>query len=280
MISSDRSLTIFINGRPYVADVEHPNWNIIQTAVKEQCWLDIPDLIDIQQAVTKYVSSSGRVTVADGTVFYDDKPIHNGLAQRIIEMMSEGFDFDALVKFLENVEENPSKRAVQELYDFLEYGKMPITSDGHFLAYKRIRGNWNDCHSNSISNKIGSVVSMPRNEVDDDSHRTCSTGLPVCSLEYLRNFWGERVVAVKVHPRDVVSVPVDYNNTKMRCCRYVVVAELDAELADRAWEQSVVDQYDDKVTPPAAMFDQECPDCGTECNVYDSYCSYCGAELD
>ena len=30
---------------------------------------------------------------------------------------------------------------------------------------------------------------------------------------------------VKVDPADVVSIPVDYNNTKMRCCRYEVIGE-------------------------------------------------------
>jgi len=31
-------------------------------------------------------------------------------------------------------------------------------------------------------------------------------------------------VLVKVNPKDVVSVPVDYNNTKMRVCRYEVIS--------------------------------------------------------
>jgi len=36
---------------------------------------------------------------------------------------------------------------------------------------------------------------------------------------------GSRVMIVKVHPRDVVSVPTDYNFAKARCCRYEVVDE-------------------------------------------------------
>jgi hypothetical protein len=30
---------------------------------------------------------------------------------------------------------------------------------------------------------------------------------------------------LKINPKDVVSIPADYNNTKGRCCRYEVVAE-------------------------------------------------------
>lgn len=31
---------------------------------------------------------------------------------------------------------------------------------------------------------------------------------------------------VKVHPKDVVSVPYDYNGAKMRACRYEVLREV------------------------------------------------------
>lgn len=277
MILSDRSLTIFINGTALTCDVSHPRWDAIKEALTDGNYSDIPNLIDIEKAVSEYVSCTGDVTVEDGVVYHNGEMMHNGLTDRILQMMNEGLDIDPMVNFLEKVEENPSSRAVNELYGFLEYGKMPITSDGHFLAYKRIRENWNDVHSNSIDNSVGQIVSMPRNKVDDDSHRTCSTGLHVCSLEYLQKFWGERVVAVKIHPKDVVSVPIDYNNTKMRVCRYEVVAELDSKLVTPQWEQSVVDQYDNTEEEDGG---HDCPNCGS--TVYDSqsYCEDCGAYLD
>jgi hypothetical protein len=33
-------------------------------------------------------------------------------------------------------------------------------------------------------------------------------------------------MAIKINPADVVSIPADYDNTKGRCCRYVVASEL------------------------------------------------------
>ncbi|EFW4639850.1 helix-turn-helix domain-containing protein, partial [Shigella flexneri] len=30
----------------------------------------------------------------------------------------------------------------------------------------------------------------------------------------------------KVHPRDVVSIPIDYNDAKMRTCQYEVVEDV------------------------------------------------------
>ena len=33
-------------------------------------------------------------------------------------------------------------------------------------------------------------------------------------------------MVIKINPRDVVSIPYDYNNEKMRCCRYEVIGEV------------------------------------------------------
>jgi hypothetical protein len=121
---------------------------------------------------------------------------------------------------------NPSKRAVDELYGFLEKNNLPITPDGHFLAYKKVRDDYTDVHSGTMDNGVGQIVEMERNEVDDNKDRTCSTGLHFCSQNYLNHFGGERIVIVKINPRDVVSIPSDYNDSKGRACRYEVIGEL------------------------------------------------------
>ena len=165
--------------------------------------------------------------------------------------MKEGFDVNHLINFLSNLMENPSNRAVRELYDFLEYGKMPITTDGHFLAYKRVRADYKSVHDGQTDNSIGTILEMPRNQVNDNSHETCSYGLHFCSHEYLKHFSGDRVVILKVNPRDVVSIPADYNSTKGRACRYEVVGELSPEdvkkaLNNSVFTSSVVSDYDDR----------------------------------
>ena len=69
---------------------------------------------------------------------------------------------------------------------------------------------------------------MQRNKVDDNPNRTCSKGLHFCSMSYLPCYGtapGNRIVIVKVHPRDRVSVPVDYSHAKVRGCRYEVLSE-------------------------------------------------------
>jgi hypothetical protein len=144
-----------------------------------------------------------------------------------------------MVQFMENLMQNPSKRAVTELYGFLEKNSLPITPDGHFLAYKRVRFDYKDCHTGTMDNSVGKVVEMERNNVDDDKDRTCSTGLHFCSQSYLGHFGGERIVIVKINPRDVVSIPSDYNDSKGRACQYEVVDEIDKDKADEAFAKSV-----------------------------------------
>jgi hypothetical protein len=74
---------------------------------------------------------------------------------------------------------------------------------------------------------IGDVVEKKRNEVDNDRNSTCSRGLHFCSIEYLPHYEGGhgKVMIIKINPKNVVSIPVDYNNAKGRCCKYEVVGE-------------------------------------------------------
>jgi hypothetical protein len=109
----------------------------------------------------------------------------------------------------------------------LEKGGMPITPDGYFLAYKKVRANYKDCHSGTMDNSVGKTVSMERNAVDDNRENECSHGLHFCSESYLSQFGGDRIMILKINPRDVVSIPKDYQNAKGRACSYEVIGELE-----------------------------------------------------
>ena len=238
------TISLMIEGVMKPVDTAHRFYEDIKAALKAGDWDAIPGLVNIKEQVESAINAStavGIVTIRDGEVFYNGTRIHNTLTDRIVSMAKEGFDIGHMVKFLENLMANPSYRAVKELYDFLEAGAIPITENGTFLVYKKIRGDWLDIHSGKFLNNIGAVVEMPRNMVDEDSARTCSAGLHVCSYNYLPHFGaggGDRVVICEVNPADVVSIPADYNNTKMRVCRYTVIGEVanysDADILGRA----------------------------------------------
>lgn len=231
----DHLTVVFDDGEIATIYLSNPNYDEIIVALNKKDWDTVRELADPSVEIKRAITNGGvadNVRIEGGIVYYNDNALHNHLTDRMLEMLSEGIDIAPLALFLQNMMENPSYRAVNELYTFLEASSLPITEDGHFLAYKRIRSDWTDQFTGQLDNSIGSVVEMPRNEVDEDKDRTCSSGLHFCSRSYLPSYGaseGGRVVIVKINPRDVVSIPSDYNNAKGRCCRYEVINEIKLE---------------------------------------------------
>jgi hypothetical protein len=125
------------------------------------------------------------------------------------------------------VRTNPSATAQRELLLFCEANDFVIHEDGDLLAYKAVRPDYKDKHSGRFDNSVGQVVEMPRDQVDDRREETCSFGLHFAAWNFASTFGtsADPVMVIKVNPRDVVSIPHDYNNQKGRCCRYEVIAE-------------------------------------------------------
>jgi hypothetical protein len=160
-----------------------------------------------------------------------DEEVHNLVCERIIEAIGRDSNVDHLINFLARLKRNPSQKSQRELYQFLEVNDLPIRPDGKFIAYKRIRDDYTDTYTGTVDNRPGSTIPRKRwDQVDDDSNRTCSNGYHVCGFGYLSHFWGERLISVLVDPADVVSVPVDYNDTKMRVTYYTPHEELNIDL--------------------------------------------------
>jgi len=248
-IRTERGLTVFASGKKLSVTSDDKRWTKALELLSNNQEAELIDLLTPAERLNKYVSASGDLTVADGVLMYKGAPLpHNmHMVHRALQQSAEGFPVAPLLNFIENLMQNPSYRAQTELLAFLEYGELPLTPDGHFLAYKRVREDYLDVHSGTINNSVGQTVEMPRARVDDNSQNTCSAGLHFCSREYLNQFSGARMMVLKINPRDVVSIPTDYNNTKGRCCRYEVVDELPEDYRPdngNAWDTSVVDEYD------------------------------------
>lgn len=218
------NLVVVVDNQPHTISSAHITYEKVKQAIKDQDWEAVRKLVEPAKAIQNY--ADGKVEIRDGQFFWQGEVMHGVLANKIVTMFKEGFPIEPLVAFVKNLQSNPSSRAVNELYSFLEAGNMPITSDGHFLAYKKVRADYKDVYSGTIYNRVGDVVEMARNKVNDDSAQTCSYGLHFCSMGYLNHFGGERIVILKINPRDVVSIPADYNDTKGRCCRYEVIGEV------------------------------------------------------
>lgn len=285
VVLTDRTLSVIIDGEMY--HVPRPEdgdnmerWENIKAALSN------PDVTDedllalvqpakvIERALVDPATVdavAGKLELRGGNLFYGGTLVNSVLADRILDIVREGLDVMPWMMFAENIFSNPAPFSQDELYLFLEKATLPITSDGHFLAYKNVRADYTDIASGTFDNSIGAVCEMPREQVDADRYRTCSTGLHFCSKDYLPHFahWdGGHTMIVKINPADVVSIPADYDNTKGRCWRYEVVGEipstraavhewppivegdLTVDVNNEMWDQPVATEFDETLAAP------------------------------
>ena len=203
------------------------NFMPVAEAIKEGRFDDAVELASVESFLNKI--SSGNVTVTDGEVLYKGQPLNGYLASKLVQFFREGLPVEHYCAFLSNLMDNPSMVSRKELYLFLGSANLPVTEDGCFLAYKAVRHDFKDKHSGRFDNSPGVTHEMERHEVDDDRNQTCSYGFHAAAYQYARDFLGgggDKMVAVKINPKDVVSVPSDYNNQKLRCCKYTVMFEI------------------------------------------------------
>lgn len=225
ILGSD-SISVFLDGKMFPVNKTSKTYDIVLKAVRTNDEKLLRQALSMKTVMEQKLKNVTAVTIDGSKVLFEGREITGLIKTRIFEMLSIGLDIKPISLFLENLMQNPSKRAVDELFGFMEACNLPITEDGCFLAYKRVRHDYLDCHSATMDNSVGNVLSMPRNAVDEDKNRTCSAGLHFCSYDYLQHFHGARIVVLKINPRDVVAIPADYNNAKGRTCRYEVIDEL------------------------------------------------------
>lgn len=240
ILKNNGGVSLFVNNKPYNITKDHINYEKILEVLKSQDHSDLSTLLDIKKYIIAKAFGAISITT-DDKILYKDSVVSDSLAQRIIEMLKQGFDVTPFVLFMENALSNPSKKSIGDLFQFIENNNLPITPDGHFLAYKKVNENYTDCYTGTIDNSIGKSPSMPREKVVADRNVTCAAGLHVCAYHYIDSAYGHSsgpLLVCKVNPYNVVSVPIDYNFSKMRTCGYEVI--------------SVIGSNSDKITPKFA----------------------------
>lgn len=255
VIYSDNAIDVVLrNGEIKSVTSEHPNFDRLRTALvtDAQALSDakVCEFVDFGFAIgQKLESLSDRVKFDGSNVFFDGDAVHTTLTEHILRMAKEKNPrLSALVKFMENVSQNPSEKSRNSLYDWIlnlekQDEKLTITKDGMILAYKGVSidaegvsrsihsgpgivdGVTMNCH---LPNKEGSIVEISRSYVDADTAVGCSTGLHAGTWAYAHGFARGRTLIVEINPRDVVSVPDDCAFQKLRVSRYVVIKETDA----------------------------------------------------
>lgn len=234
--SADGVITVLVNNcEPYSFSKSHINYPDLLKCVDAGDGVNFVRLFDIEKTISNsldvyIVDKDVDLHISNGQIFYNGEVVNNFICDRIMTAYKTNVSYKNLINFLKKLLSNPSKNSVDGLYSFLEHKGMPITDDGDFIAWKSVKPDFMDKYSGTIDNSVGKVIEIPRNKVDDNSANHCSHGLHVGALEYSGpggwyNSQGDKVLAVKVNPRDAVSVPSDHGFTKLRVCRYEVIGE-------------------------------------------------------
>lgn len=251
-------ITAFIDGEMYIADSEHnPNFNDILAKVIAND-VSVVDLFDLEKTVSKkFDKLSERVAVRNGNIYFDGSLVNDVLGKQVLRFVEEDVtDWQPLVLFWENLAQNPNEHSREQLYRWLDDRNFQISKNGNIVGFKGVKvdadGTFRSIRSGPaivddvemngyIPNAIGSVIEMPRADVQFNPAVGCSSGLHVGTYRYARDFAQGAVLTVSVNPRDVVSVPSDSNDEKLRVCRYRVVNSTAVE-----WSGAVSDVEDDE----------------------------------
>lgn len=270
----DGFLTVVVDGKQHTILASNPAFASAVSAFQVKDFDAMMLALEPSRKFLNLYAKYEQIEVKDGSVFVDGDTIKSVVADRIINFLADGVDCLPIFKFITRLQLNPSKRAVDELYTFLEHKHLPVTETGTFLAYKAVRNDFTDKHTGKFFNGVGEVLSMPRNKVDDDKNVGCSYGFHAGTLEYASQFacGSDRLVLVEIDPADVVSIPTDCEFQKLRTCRYKVVAEYERPLTDHVYESRFSTEHDDDVDEE---WDDEssCPEC--ECCSSDCDDCYC-----
>lgn len=288
----------------FIVVSDHPAWDQIRTAIQsykdgtltnEKLAETLSSTVDLEEKVaSKLVTVAnildGRMTLTNGKVMIDHEPIDGVLEAHILRLLKEdgtpkdNANWIAFARFVENLYGNVSSFVREQLFGWLNYENLnghgfTLTSDGCFIGYKgcvksdgsvvSVRSGHavvDGVHMNGqIPNKPGSVIEMPRSEVQDDPSVGCASGLHVGTKDYATQWAQGVLLLVKVNPRDVVSVPTECRAQKIRTCRYTVLEATEVAYTAPTWNDNDSCQWDC----------EECEDF-EDCDT----CNFCNGQVD
>lgn len=235
-IITNENITLYYQKSIYTLNKNSSNYNKVIKYLLSGDYKPAIFLMNIKQgieyALTSYKFDNSNFKFVNGVIYWKNKALNNYVANKIVMLIEKNRNPNLLVAFLDKLMLNPNTRVQDELLQFLEYGKLPICTDGDFLAYKRVDENYHDYHSGKFDYTPGKTNKMKRENCDDNSNNTCSTGLHFCSFNYLSDYYNEeksKTIIVKINLKNVVSIPNDYEHTKGRACEIYSVCDYEKE---------------------------------------------------
>jgi hypothetical protein len=278
-------ITVVLDGERHSINAGNTLFSKALDAYKADDWDAFVACVNPTIRLKSLYASYEGIEVKDGNLYVFGDPVHSTLANRVLSFLEHGLDCVHLFKFILKLNLNPSKRAVDELYTFLEHRALPITDNGNFLAYKAVRADYTDKHTGKFLNTVDAVLEMPRNKVDDDKNVGCSYGFHAGTVEYAKDFMDRdgHLMIVEINPADVVSIPTDCQFQKLRTCKYKVVGEYEIDLTDPMYASRFQTDDDDDVDVwNDSNWDScdECECCPMECDKCLCCNDCCGCKSD
>lgn len=248
----------------------------------------------VQQTISSSYYLSNNLSVEDGILRFGEHYLEETLSAHMLSLLNESNVpkdeklWKSYVRFLDNMFQNVNAEIRNQLFRWMDYENkagngFAITEDGCIVGYKGCKGSILEPYSSftgnaivdgveisgHIPNKVGSVIQMPRSEVQFDPSVGCSFGLHVGTRDYAVG-WAPILLLVKVNPRDVVSVPYECDSQKMRVCEYTVLKVTDASEEHKMFHADE-DDYDEEYYIGDDCFEECCEEC---CDDYDE-CNDC-----
>lgn len=162
----------------------------------------------------------GRITFDLHHFYIDGIPEVSACAKIVRDKVLNGdVDWKRMVRFLVRLEGNPSKRAKEAIWQWVEKHGVSITEDGRIAGFKglvngkdEVTGEENipvSYHAGpnnfidgvlygepgqhyQVPHRVGTVISKRRADVDDNTNLACSTGLHVGAYSYAKTFGENR----------------------------------------------------------------------------------------
>lgn len=238
--STNNTLNVIVKGKPVTIHkyTNEDRYNKVLELIKDN---DEEAIIKLFDVVTQVSNKLGVTITKEGLVTYINKEgqveqLPPSLNKTLVAMYEQDeSSITPLINFWEKVRLNPSYRVNRCLFDFIEANNIVINEKGNLIMYKIVKRTEDkevflDLYTKTFKQMFNVPVTMPRNQVDDNIEQTCSHGFHVCSWQYLPHYGSavsghDAILLCEVDPADIVAIPRDYNNSKIRTCAYTPLSE-------------------------------------------------------
>lgn len=104
-VRTQAGITLCLKGRSYSFAKEDTQYPDIVAAINNGESQD--EILSVINAAATSFKNATKLTknvmINDGVVYFNDEPLHMSLADRMVQMLAEGYDLVPMAKFLENL---------------------------------------------------------------------------------------------------------------------------------------------------------------------------------